>query len=106
MAQVFSCAFCEISKNTFFAEHIWAIVSVWISLLYSNMKRKQGLIKIASTNRAKEHFKDLRLIQLDKFQATNTNLRNILSSNLQKWRTGIWRLKMLKPGKNFDIRFA
>ena len=24
LAQVFSCEFCEISKNTFFAEHLWA----------------------------------------------------------------------------------
>ena len=23
LAQVFSCQFCEISKNTFFTEHIW-----------------------------------------------------------------------------------
>ena len=24
LAQVFSCEFCEISKNTFFTEHLWA----------------------------------------------------------------------------------
>ena len=28
LAQVFSCEFCEISKNTFFAEHVWATASV------------------------------------------------------------------------------
>ena len=27
MAQVFSCEFCEISTNTFFTEHLWAIAS-------------------------------------------------------------------------------
>ena len=32
VAQVFSCDFCEISKNTFFSEHLWATVSV----LYRN----------------------------------------------------------------------
>ena len=26
-AQVFSCEFCEISENTFFAEHFWATAS-------------------------------------------------------------------------------
>ena len=26
-AQVFSCEFCEISKKTFFIEHLWAIAS-------------------------------------------------------------------------------
>ena len=24
LAQLFSCEFCEISKNTFFTEHLWA----------------------------------------------------------------------------------
>ena len=27
LAQVFSCEFCEISKNTFFTEHLWAAAS-------------------------------------------------------------------------------
>ena len=29
LAQVFSCEFCEISKNTFFTEHLWATASVF-----------------------------------------------------------------------------
>ena len=29
LAQVFSCEFCEISKNTFFKEHLWATASVY-----------------------------------------------------------------------------
>ena len=28
LAQVFSCELCEISKNTFFTEHLWTTVSV------------------------------------------------------------------------------
>ena len=27
LVQVFSCEFCEISKNTFFTEHLWTIAS-------------------------------------------------------------------------------
>ena len=27
LAQVFFCEFCEISKNTFFTEHLWATAS-------------------------------------------------------------------------------
>ena len=27
LAQVFSCEFCEISKNTFFTEHLWTTAS-------------------------------------------------------------------------------
>ena len=31
LAQVFSCEFCEISRNTFFTEHLWATASQnWI----------------------------------------------------------------------------
>ena len=28
LAQVFSCAFCEVTKNTFFTEHLWTTSSV------------------------------------------------------------------------------
>ena len=28
LAQVFSCEFCEISKNAFFTEHLWATASI------------------------------------------------------------------------------
>ena len=33
LAQVFSCEFCEIFKNTFFTEHIWTTASVYTILL-------------------------------------------------------------------------
>ena len=40
LALVFSCEFCEISKNTFFTEHLWATVSVsffkFASVLFVN----------------------------------------------------------------------
>ena len=32
LAQVFSCEFCEISKNTFFTEHLWDTASVIVVL--------------------------------------------------------------------------
>ena len=32
LAQVFSCEFCEISKNNFFTEHLWATASEEIQL--------------------------------------------------------------------------
>ena len=31
LAQVFSCEFCRILKNTFFIKHIWATASVFVS---------------------------------------------------------------------------
>ena len=31
LAKVFSCEFCEISKNTFFTEHLWATSSSYFN---------------------------------------------------------------------------
>ena len=44
LAQVFSCKFCEISKNTFFTEHLWATTSVTYKKLVSSWRyyNKQG----------------------------------------------------------------
>ena len=36
LAQVFFCEFCEISKNTFFIEHLWAIASTLSELSCSH----------------------------------------------------------------------
>ena len=49
MAQVFSCEFCQISKNTFFTEHLWATTSgfrycfrrIYIKLLTSVVEIKK-----------------------------------------------------------------
>ena len=35
LAQVFSCEFCEISKNTFFTEHLWTTPSECRNCLYT-----------------------------------------------------------------------
>ena len=41
LTQVFSCEFCEISKNTFFIEHLWAAASQGYS--YSKQLQVAGL---------------------------------------------------------------
>ena len=52
LAQVFSCEFCEISKNTFFTEHIWVTASEFIYLRKNYykfclcMKQFLNLIKV------------------------------------------------------------
>ena len=33
MAQVFSCEFCQISKNIFFTEHLWVAASLIIMII-------------------------------------------------------------------------
>ena len=35
LAQVFSCEFCKISKNTLFTEHLWVTASVLVSATFS-----------------------------------------------------------------------
>ena len=42
LVQMFSCKFCEISKNTFFTEHVWAAASMEshvFLLLFPNLKK-------------------------------------------------------------------
>ena len=56
LAQVFSCEFCKISKNTFFTEHLWATASV-IAEVY--LKSTQFLNKKVSNveQNSKNHWK-------------------------------------------------
>ena len=37
LAQVFSCEFCEISKNIIFTEHLWATASIWNTVHFSKL---------------------------------------------------------------------
>ena len=40
--QVFSCEFCEISKNTFFTEQVWATASGWTgSIINTKLEERQ-----------------------------------------------------------------
>ena len=39
LVQVFSCEFCEISKNTFFTEHLWTTASLAYMLHFKVMLR-------------------------------------------------------------------
>ena len=36
LVQVFSCEFCEISKNTFFTEHLWTTASTFLRTLMNS----------------------------------------------------------------------
>ena len=37
LVQVFSCEFCEISKNTFFTEHLWWLLLKWVHIKLSRL---------------------------------------------------------------------
>ena len=37
LAQVFSCEFCEFSKNTFFTEHLWWLLLDWKSFIEKDL---------------------------------------------------------------------
>ena len=45
LAQVFSCKFCEISKNIIFTEHLWTTAS-YSEQFKSNSNRSEKLSKI------------------------------------------------------------
>ena len=47
LAQVFSCKFCEISKNTFFTEHVWATAFL---LVPNQLQDSTFLFEINSEN--------------------------------------------------------
>ena len=54
LAQVFSCEFCKISKNTFFTEHIWTTYSIRIDVKlkeihYRRSPLVQGRLEIPCT---------------------------------------------------------
>ena len=47
LAQVFSCEFCEISKNNFFTEHLWTTASEFVTeMLIFRSRRSQMFFKI------------------------------------------------------------
>ena len=46
LGQVFSYEFCEISKNTFFTEHLWATASVFDLSFHSISQNKPLLLKL------------------------------------------------------------
>ena len=45
LAQVFSCGFCYIFKNTFFAEHLWATASAIRTVEYRILATKKTSVK-------------------------------------------------------------
>ena len=50
VAQVFSCEFCEIFKNTFFTEHLWATVSEYIKALILDTKSLFHYFSVSTYN--------------------------------------------------------
>ena len=44
LAQIFSCEFCKISKNTFFAEHLWATASKQVTVPLQYLQTAKSLI--------------------------------------------------------------
>ena len=48
LAQVYSCEFCEISKNTFFREHVWTGAFVSQTQRHNQSLRRKGKTKKAS----------------------------------------------------------
>ena len=50
LAHVFSCEFCEISKNISFTEHLWATASVLTILIWRKTKLNLLFLKKVKQN--------------------------------------------------------
>ena len=50
LAQVFSCEFCKISKNTFFIEHLWRLLLVLVSCGFIEEQHWQVFGKMIISN--------------------------------------------------------
>ena len=50
MAQVFSCEFCEISKNTIFTEHLWTTASAFPSCVWFLREKSKVAILCLAKN--------------------------------------------------------
>ena len=64
MAQVLFCKFCEISKNTFFTEHLWVNASEYIVAMKGRMNKEE----ISSSNSSSSNN------NVDKIKSGATNL--------------------------------
>ena len=47
---MFSCEFCEIFKNTFFTEQLWATVSEILSIVQPQLRKRDVLYKDTQVN--------------------------------------------------------
>ena len=74
LAQVSSCEFCEISKNTFFTEHLWTTASIFMSFTNSRIYWRV-YVMVASVNDRKTEKMILADIYLLKIN--NINTRNM-----------------------------
>ena len=92
LAQVFSCEFCEIPKNTFFTEHLWTIassaihilISFWMTLVSIENQKFRIIITIRRNTR-----------MLSKF----------LSSNINRIVCSLYRCILVLDIKLFDSIF-
>ena len=50
LAQVFSCEFCEISRNTFYTEHLWTTASAYVCTVPINRNWDEVTPKITLAN--------------------------------------------------------
>ena len=71
LAQVFSCEFCEISRNTFLTEHLWATASITTIKKSLSFFSERFLIRFS--NKAKIIYYSLPNQMLRKNRNVNSN---------------------------------
>ena len=50
LAHVFSCEFCEISKNAFFTEHFWMAASIYLEAVCQRYSVRKVFLKISQNS--------------------------------------------------------
>ena len=94
---MFSCEFCEISKNTFLTEHLWATASVCLSSKKNVITEKRYRVKFDSIK------KSLLLIKQKqkKFKNTKTYPNEIMFENQERQKCMCWHI--CRPFVNYLI---
>ena len=75
LTQVFSCEFCEISKNTFFTEHLWTTASAGISVYWQNPFSEETALELLiksqqKSNQRKENQKKIKKMRTEQQERT------------------------------------
>ena len=91
MAKVFSCEFCEISKNTFFTEHAWANASFFCETKI-NMKERESFIiaiSILKHNSKSHHLVNDNLAITSNFSVQTVNNRMASMKTFRNYKHGL-----------------
>ena len=87
LAQVFSCEFCEISKNIFFTEHLWTTASGVIVLI--QRKVIPSTLFTIENKRVEDTYKEINLHKKKLINCTDIPHKALIENHLQMVSTSL-----------------